>query len=143
MPSEEVKVHEALGRVTAGAVFARISSPFYHSSAMDGFAVKFAETFGASESSPKTLCIPEQARYVDTGDPVPDGFNAVIMIEDVNPVQCGGREGIEILSPATPWQHVRVIGEDIVSTELILPENHKIRPVDIAPSCRAAIRRSG
>jgi len=131
MPSEEVKVHEALGRVTAGAVFARISSPFYHSSAMDGFAVKFAETFGASESSPKTLCIPEQARYVDTGDPVPDGFNAVIMIEDVNPVQCGGREGIEILSPATPWQHVRVIGEDIVSTELILPENHKIRPVDI------------
>ncbi|NJD55748.1 MAG: molybdopterin biosynthesis protein [Nitrospirae bacterium] len=131
MPSEDVKVHEALGRVTAGAVFARISSPFYHSSAMDGYAVKFAETFGASESHPKTLCIPEQARYVDTGDPVPDGFTAVIMIEDVNPVQCDGGEGIEILSPATPWQHVRVIGEDIVSTELILPENHKIRPVDI------------
>jgi len=40
-------------------------------------------------------------------------------------------EYIEIIHSATPWQHVRVIGEDIVSTELIVPENHKVRPVDI------------
>jgi len=131
LPAEAVKVQDTLGRVTAEPVFARISSPFYHSAAMDGYAVKFPETFGVSESAPKILCIPAQARSVDTGDPIPDGFNAVIMIEEVNLVTCGSQDGIEILQPATPWQHVRVIGEDIVSTELILPENHRVRPVDI------------
>jgi putative molybdopterin biosynthesis protein len=142
---ETVNVIDSLGRVTAEAVIAKISSPFYHSSAMDGYAVRFADTFGASERIPKRLKINEQAVYVDTGDPMPDGFNAVIMIEDVNIVGSqinpptppsakgceGGLEYIEIISPVTPWQHVRVIGEDIVATELILPENQKIRSVDI------------
>ncbi len=132
---EPVQANGSLGRVTAQAVFARLSSPFYHSSAMDGYAVRFADTFGASESSPKILRLGDQAIYVDTGDPLPDGFNAVIMIEDANKTR-GDKpdeehEYIEIISPATPWQHRRVIGEDIVSTELILPENHRIRPVDI------------
>jgi putative molybdopterin biosynthesis protein len=131
MPPETVTVLEVLGRVTAGPVFARISSPFYHSSAMDGYAVRLLDTVGANETMPKILNIPAQAVYVDTGDPMPDGFNAVIMVEDVNLVQCGSSECIEIMQAVTPWQHVRVIGEDIVSTELILPENHRIRPVDI------------
>lgn len=131
---EAVKVIDSLGRVTSEAVVAKISSPFYHSSAMDGYAVRFAETFVASERTPKRLTVGEQALYVDTGDPMPDGFNAVIMIEDVNIIKNKGlrdKEYIEIISPATPWQHVRVIGEDIVETELILPENQVIRPVDI------------
>jgi putative molybdopterin biosynthesis protein len=133
LAGEMIPVKDSLGRVTAGAVFARLSAPFYHSSAMDGYAVRFADTFGAAEYSPKKLSIGEQAVYVDTGDPMPDGFNAVVMIEDVN---VGGADGegtgyIEIIRPAAPWQHVRVIGEDIVCTELILPENHRIRPVDI------------
>jgi len=131
LPAESVFVHEALGRVTAEAVFARISSPFYHSSAMDGFAVRFSDTFGASESAPKSLFIPGNAVYVDTGDPMPEGFNAVIMIEDVNRTVTEGQNAIEIIRPVTPWQHVRVIGEDIVSTELILTGGHRIRPVDI------------
>ncbi|MDP3049438.1 MAG: molybdopterin biosynthesis protein, partial [Thermodesulfovibrionales bacterium] len=144
-PGEKVMVSESLGRITAEPVTARLSSPFYHSSAMDGYAVKYQETFGASETSPKKLKLGEQAVYVDTGDPMPDGFNAVIMIEDVNPVRKLGSsfsngvnvvrrqdfELIEITEPATPWQNVRVIGEDIVATELILPENHRIRPVDV------------
>ncbi|MEW6214333.1 MAG: molybdopterin biosynthesis protein [Nitrospirota bacterium] len=159
-PGETIKVIDSLGRVTAEAVIAKISSPFYHSSAMDGYAVKFADTFGASETNPKRLKIGEQAVYVDTGDPMPDGFNAVIMIEEVNIVsnqqsavsnqqsvvskkEKDGNSSlkadsyllnadfIEIIAPATPWQHVRVIGEDIVATELIIPENHRIRPVDI------------
>ncbi|MCG2709317.1 MAG: molybdopterin biosynthesis protein [Thermodesulfovibrionales bacterium] len=144
-PGEKVMVSESLGRITAEPVTARLSSPFYHSSAMDGYAVKYQETFGASETSPKKLKLIEQAVYVDTGDPMPDGFNAVIMIEDVNPVRKLGSsfsngvnvvrrqdsELIEITEPATPWQNVRVIGEDIVAIELILPENHRIRPVDV------------
>ncbi len=87
LTGETVKVIDSLGRITAEAIFAKISSPFYHSSAMDGYAVKFADTFGASEGTPKQLKIPEQAIYVATGDPVPEGFNAVIMIEDVNIVK--------------------------------------------------------
>ncbi|MBA3061174.1 MAG: molybdopterin biosynthesis protein [Nitrospirae bacterium] len=125
-PGEKVMVSESLGRITAEPVTARLSSPFYHSSAMDGYAVKYQETFGASETSLKKLKLNEQAVYIDTGDPMHDGFNAVVMMEDVNVY-----EGhIEITEPATPWQNVRVIGEDIVATELILPENHRIRPVD-------------
>jgi molybdopterin molybdotransferase/putative molybdopterin biosynthesis protein len=154
LPAETVDVIDSLGRVTAEAVIAKISSPFYHSSAMDGYAVKFPETFGASERAPKRLSIGEQALYIDTGDPIPEGFNAVIMIEDVQIRKCrkfrsdspestdahdwfqarsGQQEAecIEIIAPATPWQHIRVIGDDIVATELIVSESHKIRPVDI------------
>jgi putative molybdopterin biosynthesis protein len=139
LPGETIRVIDSLGRITAEAVIAKISSPFYHSSAMDGYAVRFADTVGASEKAPKQLRIGEHAVPIDTGDPLPEGFNAVIMIEDVNPVfplDRGGNRGdaiafIEIIAPATPWQHIRVIGEDIVATELILPENQKIRPVDI------------
>ncbi len=141
LPGEIIHVKDSLGRITAEAIIAKISSPFYHSSAMDGYAVRFVDTFGASETSPKRLRTEEQAVYVDTGDPMPDGFNAVIMIEDVNIVRAKSKGQsaksekdesgyIEIISPATPWQNVRVIGEDIVATELILPENHRIRPVD-------------
>ena len=144
LADEKIAVIDSLGRVTAEAVTAKISSPFYHSAAMDGYAVRFPATFGSSERNPKRLRIGEEVVYVDTGDPMPDGFNAVIMIEDANvikdnklplinplPSEGGNLEYIEIISPATPWQHVRVIGEDIVATELILPENQSIRPVDI------------
>lgn len=127
LEGENIRVIDSLGRVTAGPVTARLSSPFFHSAAMDGYAVRFTDTFGALETAPKRLRIDEQAFYINTGDPMPLGLNAVIMIEDVNTV-----EGeIEIISPVTPWQNVRTVGEDIVATELILPENHRIRPVDV------------
>jgi len=126
---ETVTVDDSLGRITARAVFARISSPFYHSAAMDGIAVRYADTAGASERSPKKLKVGEQAVYVDTGDPLPEGFDSVIMVEDIDELEKGA---LEIIAPATPWQHVRVIGEDIVATELVVPENHMLRPVDVS-----------
>ena len=128
LPGERIAISDALGRVTSEAVIAKVSSPFYHSAAMDGYAVKFLDTFGAAETRPKLLSVPSQAIPVDTGDPLPDGFDAVIMIEEVEKAA----EGIEILKPATPWQHVRLVGEDIVATELIISENHVVRPVDMA-----------
>jgi putative molybdopterin biosynthesis protein len=132
LPLEVINVTESLGRITAEPVFARYSSPFYHSAAMDGYAVRFRDTFTASETSPCMLKIGYDAVYVDTGDPMPQGFNAVIMVEDVNIVsQQSKEEYIEIYQPVTPYQHVRTIGEDIVATELIIPENHKIRPIDM------------
>lgn len=136
LSGEDIRIEDALGRVTAGPVTAKLSSPFYHSAAMDGVAVRFSDTFGASETRPKRLRVPDDAVYVDTGDPIPDGMNAVIMIEDVEEVSDGE---IEILKPATPWQHVRLVGEDIVATELIIPENHIIRPVDMGAMIAAGL----
>ena len=129
LTGERVPIGDALGRVTSEAVIAKISSPFYHSAAMDGYAVQFINTFGAGDRRPKRLGVPAQAVAVDTGDPMPDGMNAVIMIEDVEKIS---ESEIEILKPATPWQHVRLVGEDIVATELIISENHVVRPVDMA-----------
>ena len=65
---------------------------------------------------------------VNTGNAIPEGFNAVVMIEDVHYLN---ENEVELHMPATPWQHVRTIGEDIVATELILPEGHKIRAIDL------------
>ncbi|MFH0822190.1 MAG: molybdopterin biosynthesis protein, partial [Pseudomonadota bacterium] len=86
LAGERIPVGEALGRVTSEAVIAKISSPFYHSAAMDGYAVKFIDTFGAAETRPKRLSVQAQAIAIDTGDPMPDGFDAVIMIEDVEKI---------------------------------------------------------
>jgi putative molybdopterin biosynthesis protein len=127
LPEEVIPVMESRGRMSARPVFARYSSPFFHSAAMDGYAVRYIDTFGASETSPLTLRIGDAARPVDTGDPMPEGFNAVVMIEDVNVAG----DNIEIYEAVTPYQHVRPVGEDIVATELIIPQNHVIRPIDM------------
>jgi putative molybdopterin biosynthesis protein len=122
----EIFVDDALGRVTDEAVFAKRSSPFYNASAMDGIAVQFQDTVGASETSP-VLLRPAQFKPVNTGNALPGSCNAVIMIEDVHMHDTGEAE---IIKAVTPWQHVRTIGEDIVVTELIIPEGHRIRPID-------------
>jgi putative molybdopterin biosynthesis protein len=129
LAGERILVGEALGRVTSEAVVAKISSPFYHSAAMDGIAVRFVDTLGAAETRPKRLRVPEDAKFIDTGDPMPEECDAVIMIEDVEKIS---ETEIELLKPAVPWQHVRLVGEDLVATELIISENHVIRPVDMA-----------
>lgn len=125
---ETIPVEDSLDRITAEAVFARLSSPHYHASAMDGVAVRSKETYGAMETSPKALKIYDQYLPVDTGQPLPPGFDAVIMIEDIHQAD---EKTIEITSAAAPWQHVRPMGEDIVATELIIPVNHLIGPEDI------------
>ncbi len=123
---DEVLVDDSLGRITSEPVFAAHSSPFYNAAAMDGIAVRFADTVGASESQPVFLS-QEQYKEINTGNEILEGYDAVIMIEDVHQLQ----NGVEIISSANPWQHIRTIGEDIVATELILPEGHQIRPIDI------------
>ena len=127
LDAEAVPLDEALGRVTAEPIWARRSSPHYNAAAMDGAAVRAADTVRAIETAPIRLRVGPQAVWVDTGDPMPDGFDAVIMREVIH--EAGG--DIEIMAPAAPWQHVRPMGEDIVATELVLPENHTIRPEDV------------
>ncbi len=138
LPGEPAPLDIACGRVTAEPVWALISSPHYHASAMDGYAVQTKDTHGASETHVVTLKVGEQAFYVDTGDPLPPGANAVIMIEDVQRFSSAdGVEHIEILAPVAPWQHVRPMGEDMVATELILPANRRLRPQDIGAAAGA------
>src|SRR5262245_780060 len=127
LPAELAPLAEALGRVTAAPIWANLSSPHYHAAAMDGVAVRAAETAGATESTPLRLALGRQAIWVDTGDPLPPDTDAVVMAEHVQEI---GDE-IEIMAAVAPWQHVRPLGEDIVATELVLPENHRLRPVDL------------
>lgn len=126
LPAEAVPLAAAVGRITAEPVVARISSPHYHAAAMDGYAVRAVDTFSATETRP-LLLTHEQAVAVNTGAPLPAGQDAVIMIEHVQETA----EGIMIYAPVVPWQHVRMMGEDMVATELVLPANHCIRPVDL------------
>ncbi|WP_321404946.1 molybdopterin biosynthesis protein [Maridesulfovibrio sp.] len=133
--TETIPVHEALGRVTAEAVIARCSSPTYHSAAMDGYAVKSDTTFTAREGQPLLLKKGTDCIAVNTGNPLPDGMDAIIMIEHV--VDDG--ENISIEAPAFPWQHVRRIGEDIVATEMLLPRKHTISAFDMGALLSAGI----
>ena len=134
MDAEVVALSEARGRITGAPVWARVSSPHYDSAAMDGIAVRAADTVGASDAAPLRLTPGEQAVWVDTGDAMPPEFDAVIMVEVVEELADGG---LEIRAPVAPYQHVRPLGEDIVATELVLPENHLLRPVDVG-ACAAA-----
>ncbi|RXI98673.1 molybdopterin biosynthesis protein [Anaerobacillus alkaliphilus] len=125
---ETVPTRNGLGRVTALPIFASLSMPHYHASAMDGIAVRADETYEAHEQRPLHLKKNQQFIYVDTGNPVPSEFNAVIMVEDLQEVD---EETIEIIAPATPWQNIRPVGEDVVCGEMILPQGHTLRPVDL------------
>jgi putative molybdopterin biosynthesis protein len=103
---------------------------------MDGYAIRADDTAGASDRRPVTLAVGSDAQYVDTGDPLPREFDAVVPIELVEAV--GGtdnlgraQESIRLRSGLTPWQHVRPMGEDIVATEMVLPSGHQIRAIDL------------
>ncbi|MBI5945226.1 MAG: molybdopterin biosynthesis protein [Chloroflexi bacterium] len=140
----------ALGRVTAEPIWAKVSSPHYHASAMDGFAVVAENTNGAQPSSPIQLFVTGEkspipnhqspiTKYVDTGDPLPDWANAVIPIENVESLDENGEitsairqpSSVRIRAAVAPWSHVRPLGEDIVATQLVLPTGHTLRPADL------------
>ncbi|GAB4144392.1 MAG: molybdopterin biosynthesis protein [Candidatus Promineifilaceae bacterium] len=137
---EQIPLDEqAVGRVLAEPVWARLSSPHYHAAAMDGFAVRARDTEGATLTQPVTLLYGVQAVYVDTGDPLPAFANAVVPIEEVEPVAGQGElaadprrpQGIRLRAALPPWKHVRPLGEDMVATQLVLPAGHTLRPVDL------------
>ena len=122
--TEVIPVYEACGRVTARAVYAHICAPHYAASAMDGVAVCARDTFGATETTPATLQ-KEQYIVLDTGDPVPEDRDAVIMVEDIVKNEDGS---ITIHAAAAPWQHIRQIGEDVCAGEMILPSHMTVSP---------------
>ena len=119
---------QALGRVTAAPVWAALSSPHFPAAAMDGVAVSAAGTVGAAETSPRRLKLVTEAVWIDTGDAMPPNTDAVIMIEDIHD---RGDGAIEITAAAAPWQYVRPMGEDIVASELVLPQGRRLEPRDL------------
>ncbi len=125
---EMVLVSESHNRKTSRPVFAEISAPHYNAAAMDGIAINAEDSYGASETNPIHLKKAKHYQVINTGAPLKSEYNAVVMIEDVVEVD---HKTVEIRQAASPWQHVRPVGEDIVKGELILPENHIIRPQDI------------
>lgn len=141
LPTETIPVSQANGRFTGTAVWAKISAPHYHASAMDGYALRAQDSEGATETNPIRLTLVESpedverikkpAQAVNTGHPMPAWANAVVMIEHTQRWEEDDNIGIEIRASLAPWNHVRPMGEDMVATELVLPANHKIRPVDL------------
>lgn len=125
--AERVSVQQACGRITAQPVYAHICAPHYAASAMDGVAITARDSFGATETTPVVLQ-PEQFTVVDTGDPIPEGCDAVIMVEDLVNNPDGS---ITIYGAAAPWQHIRQIGEDVCAGEMILGAHIEVTPAAI------------
>lgn len=150
LDGERLPLPDVLGRVTAEPIWARLSAPHYHASAMDGYAIRARDTAQASDVNPIQLSVRDEgpAKYLDTGDPLPPWADAVIPIENVQRLETRRLEtenqspvssslvsntelAIELRASVTPWSHVRPMGEDMVATELVLPSNHTLRPVDL------------
>lgn len=125
---ETIDVRDSLGRVTAETVFARISAPNHNAAAMDGIMALAEKTYRASETDPVDLILGEDFEYINTGHRMKDPYDCVIMVEDLIDLD---NDRVRVTVQASPWQHVRPIGEDIVAGEMVLPGNHRMRPIDI------------
>ncbi len=134
--AEAVPTVEALGRVTEECIFAAYSSPAYHSAAMDGVALPASLSYGADDERPVRLKVGEEAFFVNTGQLLPEGCDAVVMIEEVHQP---APELVELRAAAFPWQHVRRIGEDIVTAEMLFPHHHRLGAADLAACLQAGV----
>jgi molybdopterin molybdotransferase len=140
---ELVHTMEALGRVTATPVTAAYPLPPFARSTVDGYAVRAADTYGASQSLPAYLRVigevqmgaatdlnlnSGQAALVHTGGMIPEGGDAVVMVEDTQKAR--GSE-IEVLKPAAVGQNILQVGEDVQAGEAVLEAGIRIRPQEI------------
>ena len=115
--TEKIPTQLAHGRILSEPVYAKICSPHYNASAMDGIAVRAEDTYGACENEPVILSA-EKYTVVDTGDPIPDEKDAVVMVEDVTEDEHGN---VKLIAAVHPWQNVRQVGEDICMGDMIAP----------------------
>lgn len=134
---EEIDVRAAVGRVLAEGLVARRSSPHFAGAAMDGIAVRSAELREAGEAAPVVLA-PGAYADIDTGDPVPEGFDAVVMEEGLARRADGS---IEVRESASPWDHVRLVGEDVTAGELLIPARTRVTPYAVGGALAAGVTR--
>lgn len=120
-------------RIVASSITSPRNVPHYRRAAMDGYAVQSSDTIGASITNPVMLDISNNAEQgmcarVHTGSNIPDGADAVVMIEDTASIG----DMIEVRTQVHPNKHVGCIGEDMQKGELIFETGHLLRPCDIA-----------
>jgi len=140
METEEVPLTDAMGRILAEDIHSDIDLPDFPRSIMDGFAVKGASTFGASEGNPAYLFIkgsvamgessnlsvgPGEAVRISTGGMLPAGTDSVVMVEHTGAID---DTTIEVYRSVAPGQNMVTVGEDIKRGEAILPAGQPIRP---------------
>ncbi len=130
--TETLAIEDCDGRITAEDVIAATDVPHYRRAAMDGFAVRASETLSAGSGTPVVLKLGKGEKgtcvRVHTGSPVPEGTDAVVMMEDT----AVHRDNVEIFAQLHPFKNVGEIGEDIRKGETVLKEGHRLRPCDIA-----------
>jgi putative molybdopterin biosynthesis protein len=143
LAAEDAPLESALGRVTVEPVWAGLSSPNFHSAAMDGYALRAESSANASPNQPVELRLGSQAEYVDTGDPLPAWADAVVPTETTQPLRDvdGRMQAVEIRAALAPWANVRAMGEDIVASELVLAAGQRLRPVDLGAIASAGHAR--
>ena len=141
--SERIGLDAAVDRITAAPLRAPEDSPAFARSAMDGYAVRAADTYGASEGLPAFLTVdgeapmgaaaerpvrPGTAQLIHTGGMLPPQADAVVMVEYTQPVD---ETSVEVLRPAAPGQHVIQAGEDLAAGDVVLPAGHQLRAQDL------------
>jgi molybdopterin molybdotransferase len=143
LPAEDIALADAVTRVLARPLVASEPLPAFARSAMDGYAVRAHDTYGASESLPAYLTVvgeapmgraPDvvlaagQAALIHTGGMLPEGADAVVMVERTQPA--AGRD-IEVLRPVAPGENVLQPGEDVRPGDALLPAGHILRAQDL------------
>ena len=138
--TEVIPILETPGRILAEAIVSDINLPDFRRTTMDGFAVKAASTFGASEGSPGFMTVrgrismgntpdfalgPGEAARISTGGMLPEGADAVVMIEHTEALD---ESAIEVYKSVAPGQHVVEIGEDFTQGDTILKPGVEVRP---------------
>lgn len=150
---ETVSTADALDRALAGKLVARTSLPAFPRSTMDGYAVRAADTFGATESLPAYLTVagevsmgrpcqlsvgPAQAAVVYTGGMIPPGADAVVMVERTQKLDAST---IEVLRAVAPGENVINVGEDVKEGDPLFEAGHLLRPQDLGGLMALGITR--
>jgi molybdopterin molybdotransferase len=141
--TEDIPVQHALGRVSADAVIADQPLPGFTRSTVDGYAVKSADTYGARDSSPAYLTVkgeilmgtlPQfslataEAAVIPTGGMLPEGADAVVMVEQTQFLPSGE---VEIYKAVAPSENVIQMGEDVLPGQVVIPRGTRLRPAEI------------
>ena len=136
LKTEIIPAENAAGRISAEAVRARRSAPHFYAAAMDGYALRAEDTEGVNERNPCTFDVPEQAFEVNTGSAVPEEFNAVIKVEDVEQID---ENSIRIFSSVPPWHNLRSIGESVLKGDQLLTTRERITPYHVGALLEAGL----
>jgi len=130
LDSEQIPINDALGRVTAEDIRAKYNLPPFDRSAVDGYALRAKDTFRVSAFKPKTFKLTKgkirenEARTVWTGNPIPEGADAVVMLEYTRKFE----DKIEVEKAVTPGRNVSKRGEDVAEGDVAIESGTRLNP---------------